>query len=262
MKAPPGYLTRGSGRDQVWLRADAEAFLARSGLDGVAAALALPGERRGRVKSLVVLPDEGAGRVFVKRWHFNRLEVAARATLKLNYPTFSGLRELWNLVALAAQGFRVPEPLAAGRALRGLRCESFVALRELPGVSLGAGVPVTRTLPRALGVLVRRLHAAGFVHRDLYLDNLFLDPELGLGLLDCERVFLCAGTPRRRWRVKDLAALQASAGPAWSRTDRLRVLRAYCKLPRLDPAAKRLARDVARKARRLTAHGAKGPTAS
>lgn len=260
MRPPPGYRARGTPSEQAWLREDATAFLEDNGLVGVDGALALPGAQRGRLKSLVVIGEPGQ-RVFVKRWHYNRLEVALRATLKFNYPTFDGLRELENLEALRAAGLRVPQPLAAGTTRRGLRCASFVALAELPGAALSAGGYVPRELAADLGHLVARLHRAGFAHRDLYLDNVFHDPELGLGLLDCERVFRSSGL-RQRWVVKDLAALQASAGPAWSWTDRLRVLRAYCGVPRLTPEAKRLARAVLRKARRIRAQGRKGPDAS
>lgn len=260
MRPPPGYRARKTPREHVWLREDATPFLDSSGLESVDTALALPGAERGRLKSLVVLGEPGQ-RVFVKRWHYNRLEVGLRATLKLNYPTFDGLRELENLEALRAAGLRVPRPLAAGTARRGLRCASFVALAELPGAPLSAGGCLPRELAADLGRFVARLHRAGFVHRDLYLDNVFHDPELGLGLLDCERVFRSRGL-RWRWMVKDLAALQASAGPDWTRGDRLRVLRAYCGLPRLNPEAKRLARAVLRKATRIRAHGRKGPDAS
>ena len=261
MRPPPGYRALETPSEHVWLREDATAFLEASGLDGVDTALALSGAQRGRVKSLVVLGEPGQ-RVFVKRWHYNRVEVALRATLKLNYPPFDGLRELENLEALRSAGLRVPRPLAAGTARRGVRCASFVALAELPGVPLSAGDRVPRELAAELGRFVARLHQAGFAHRDLYLDNVFYDPELGLGLLDCERVFRSRGLPRRRWRIKDLAALQGSAGSAWSRGDRLRVLRAYCRVQRLTPETKRLARAVLRKARRILAHGRKGPDAS
>ena len=59
--------------------------------------------------------------------------------------------------------------------------------------------------------------------------------------------------------MKDLAALDYSAGALATRTDRVRFLRAYLGVPRLDADAKRLARAVRRKATFMSRHGAKGP---
>src|SRR5690606_32258710 len=139
---------------------------------------------------------------------------------------------------------------------------SFVALGALAGAPLDAlPAPPTRAERRALveavADLARRLHGAGFWHKDLYLCNLFHAPGEPLGLLDCERVGFAPGGPPRRWRVKDLAALDYSA--RWpTRTERLRFLRAYLGRP-LDEEARQLARAVRAKATRLARRGRKGP---
>ncbi|MEZ6186387.1 MAG: lipopolysaccharide kinase InaA family protein [Planctomycetota bacterium] len=256
MIAPPGFRARTRGAETVWLREGAEGFLAERGLDAVAVALALPGEARGRLKSLVRLEDPP---LFVKRWHFDALEVALRGALKLNVPRFSAFGELANLLALQGAGFRVPAPLAAGEERVGSRRRRFVALAELAGAPL-ASLPDEALEPLAaeLGATVRRLHDAGFCHRDLYLENVFWDPDRGLGLLDCERVFRRRRL-RRRWVVKDLAALASSA--RGSRAARVRFWRAYCRTARPTPGTRALARWVLRKAERLRSHGLKGPRA-
>ena len=137
---------------------------------------------------------------------------------------------------------------------------SFVALATLPGVPLAdlpppEGSHARRLLLDRVANLARRLHAAGYWHRDLYACNVFSDEELGLGFLDCERVGRRLGGPPRRWRVKDLAALDYSL--SWpSERERIHALRRY-----LDPGAdpRPWLRAIRRKAEHMARHGKKGP---
>ncbi|MGE0712301.1 MAG: lipopolysaccharide kinase InaA family protein [Planctomycetota bacterium] len=247
----------------VLVRSEARAWLAAAGLDSVAGAFARAGETRGPTKSLLRVPGDeslGGGTVYVKRYDFNRFTVPLRGALKLNPPVLSGPRELENLLALAAAGLRVPLPLAAGDEDSGARRRSFVALAPLAGAPLAelpapADPAARRRLLADLAALLRALHGAGFWHRDLYACNVFVAPGLPLGLLDCERVGRRAGLPRRRWRLKDLAALDYSL-PWPSERERLRALRRY--LGGEGPL-RAWARAVRRKAERLARHGQKGP---
>ena len=69
----------------------------------------------------------------------------------------------------------------------------------------------------ALVDLVGGLHAAGYVHRDLYASHIFLDDSAGeprLYLIDLARVF-APRWRRFRWRVKDLAQLRYSMPAEW-----------------------------------------------
>ncbi len=255
------FITTDDGR--VLVRRDARARAAALGLDTLDRAFAAPAEPRaqagGRFKALARLDDE-VGRVFVKRWDYDRLEVWLRGALKWNFPVFSGLRELENLLALAAAGLRVPRVVAAGEETRGLRRRSFVALEALAGEPVDGPPPAAARarfdLVRAVAGLVARLHAAGFWHKDLYLGNVLRAPDGALGLIDCERVERRAGGPPLRWRIKDLAAVDLSARWA-TRADRARFLRAYLGVPRLDADARRLARAVRRKSATMARHGAK-----
>ncbi len=116
-----------------------------------------------------------------------------------------------------------------------------------------------------LAELVRTLHRAGYVHRDLYASHVFLDESHGavrLHLIDLARMF----RPRlrlRRWLVKDLAALKFSMPAAWVDEHWPAFLAAYVRgwaAPPpggLDAAVERKAawmrRRAARKARRRQA---------
>ncbi len=87
-----------------------------------------------------------------------------------------------------------------------------------------------------LASLVRSLHGAGYVHRDLYSSHVFLHEREGgieLRLIDLARMF----APRFRtfrWRVKDLAALQYSMPPHWVQGSWDAFLGGY--LPHASPA--------------------------
>jgi heptose I phosphotransferase len=177
-----------------------------------------------------------------------------------------GIREWENLKALSALGVAVPEALAAGSGRQG----SFLMTKGIEGgVPLDdflserfrfpvarKDLPLKRRLLRDAASLARTLHEAGLCHRDLYLCHLLVAPreDHRLVLIDLQRVG--AAFPfRSRWIVKDLAALHYSAPPsAVSRTDRFRFLKAYLGIPRLDGNARRLARKIERKARRIRRH--------
>jgi len=175
--------------------------------------------------------------------------------------------EAENLLALRARGFAVPEPLGWAEDL---------AARVNPWRGSGRSLLVQRYVEhertladggsdaaaRALGSFVGRLHAAGWCHRDLYLEH-FLVTRDGLVLIDLGRARRALALARR-WIVKDLAALLMSCPTDVCRRRRLRVLAAW---RREQPEARRLglrgaalARFVAaieRKARRLREHAPK-----
>ena len=105
--------------------------------------------------------------------------------------------------------------------------------------------------------LVRRLHAAGYVHRDLYLSHIFLSKNNsqhgGLFRIDLQRVF----KPRlviTRWHVKDLAQLYFSSKDYFRRTDTIRFLHTYFQCSALTAEHKRLARAILRKTQRIARH--------
>jgi hypothetical protein len=98
------------------------------------------------------------------------------------------------------------------------------------------------------------LHEAGVCYRDLYWNHVFaVDPfgDSSPTFLDVERVFRPRWR-RRRWVVKDLAGLQASAPTDVPLRLRLRFLRAYLG----EPIAfhRTFAAAIDRKAARVRRH--------
>jgi tRNA A-37 threonylcarbamoyl transferase component Bud32 len=165
-------------------------------------------------------------------------------------------REWVRLVEFEREGLPGPEPAALGTdPVEG----GFVYTAEVPGRPLDdllrEGAIASEEQPalaRDLGALVRRMHELGFWHRDLYLCHVFAAREGGgwrLTLIDLARVGRKA-RPRRRWFVKDLAALRTST-PEGTVTPRAFVafLRAYA-----GRRSRRLERRVARKAARMARH--------
>jgi tRNA A-37 threonylcarbamoyl transferase component Bud32 len=202
-----------------------------------------------------------------ERW-YERLRSLASA------PRGPARREAESLRELAAAGFPVPRPLAWFEGPPGSGASALVmehlehreTLREL-----FARTPPLAARPRLveLARLVARLHAAGFYHRDLYLEHVVVTgPRPGeLALLDAGRARR-ERAPRERWFVKDLAALLHSAPAAQGDRARLRFLAHYLDARedargldarRLDANAvqrprRAFARAVVRKAARLAAH--------
>lgn len=178
------------------------------------------------------------------------------------------------LHALAALGLQVPRRLFLAQQ----GADSVVGMAGVPGRPLDALFTEDLGLPRALREMprvLRRLHDAGWVFRDMYWNHVFTDLGADRGsegegsvpsgsdadanhlwLIDVERAFRPAFR-RRRWIVKDLAGLLSSAPADCSSTDALRFLRAY--LGGLGPGWRSLARDVSAKALRIRGHVTRYP---
>jgi len=111
-----------------------------------------------------------------------------------------------------------------------------------------------------VAAVVSRLHGCGYVHRDLYLSHIFFDPSsltVPIRLIDLQRVI----RPRfflRRWIVKDLAALNFSTpSELVTRTDRLRWIKQYLGVSKLDRDTKRLTLRVIGKTAAIARHEAR-----
>ncbi len=221
-----------------------------------------------RIPGRETFPWPGRSEWIVKRvhggeardhWH-DRLRGGSRSAAR---------REAENLLELDRLGVKVPRPLlwveegdARKRpALRGrsaLVLETVLHSESLRQRLARSSPAEVRRWASELLDLVGTLHRSGWVHRDLYLEHLVLGPD-SLVLLDCARARRL-GFVRRRWLVKDLAALLHSAPASVSRAERLRFLAAW--LARVEPgsarnaraARRRWARAIISKARRLAAH--------
>ncbi|MBL8843417.1 MAG: phosphotransferase [Planctomycetes bacterium] len=195
-------------------------------------------------------------------WFGKRFDAAPRHGRS---PAF---QEWVNARALASLGIAVPDVVAVARRHGGA---SICWTRGVaPGATLRELLPALAPRePRRLALLdgaarlARRLHSAGFLHRDLYLDHFLPRADGSLVVIDPTRVSWHARLPGRG-RTKDLAALEFSARAAGvTRAERWRGLLAYARGDRAF--ARRLARRALSKAARIAAHerrhGRPGPEA-
>lgn len=187
-----------------------------------------------------------------------RSSTRARSTAELEW--------IW-MRRLAATEIPCVRPVAYGHQLRGRReLRSAVLMQEVPGRSLewwmGKWMPTdhirVQSLIKPLADLVSRFHAAGYVHRDLYLSHVFYDPSRpapdSLCLIDVQRVMLPRWR-RRRWVIKDLAALNFSTPVGLvSRTDRLRWLKLYLGRDEVHGPVRQLIYAITAKSRSIARH--------
>lgn len=174
--------------------------------------------------------------------------------LTLRPPVFGADNEIDACQTLAALDIAAPAVVAWGRRGRNPAArESFVLTRAIEGfVSLedriadpGFDALEQRRLLLAIAAFSRRLHGAGFVHRDFYLCHLWAristltNPRPELMVIDLHRARRFATLPPR-YRLRDLAALLYSAfdlnpGPVTL----LRFVRLYSGRPLRDEFAER-----------------------
>ena len=124
--------------------------------------------------------------------------------------------EMHGAELLRAAGVPAIDVVAHGRAADGSGVTASVDLAGYrPADKLVAdGALDFAALTAPTAALAARLHSAGLHHRDLYLCHFFVRPtDLDVRLIDVGRVRRLPGWPwRRRWVVKDLAAVWYSAG--------------------------------------------------
>ncbi len=198
-------------------------------------------------------------------------------TLRQRFPGLrlrqsSPARVEWdNHMIMRRAGFDVPDPVAFGEspAHFSVPRESFLITREVPGPTLDHvlqhGLPgppgqrrhaLVAAVIRDLAGMVRRLHSAGFFHRDLYCAHLIVheDPRWGRPyIVDLQRVEQ-RFPPRRRWLVKDLSALFYSAPATVSRADMVRFLLTYLGKSRVDPLVREWIREIDARVQRMRQH--------
>lgn len=214
-------------------------------------------------RKTVRLQLPGGAAVFLKRHYRAGLFASLKALVKFA-PEPTALDEFRHIVAFHDCGIPTVVPVAAGKRRAGLlQSESFLVTLALDGcVKLDEHLarPMDPSERRAIigqaARLVRAMHAAGFNHRDLYLCHLLRTGSGSLVIVDLHRVQRRRRVPER-WLVKDLAALQYSAPPAVSRTDRLRFLTAYLSAARLSGPAKGMALKILKKSQKMLQHNAK-----
>jgi hypothetical protein len=136
------------------------------------------------------------------------------------------LNEWKQMFALRAHGVRTAAPIAVGWQKTGSSIQSFVLSAEIPHAISGydfwktANDSQQRSFIQQLAELAQRFHGAGFIHKDFYLDHVFVekrDGELKLSLIDLQRV-LGPGQFRDRWLVKDTGSMLFSLQKAGAKS--------------------------------------------
>jgi len=207
--------------------------LRREGLDSVEGAFAYSGgqdllkaglghRRRTRLK----ITDK-TGReheLYLKRYEREGLWARLRRWWTYGLRTSPAGVEFDNIEALQAAGVPTMQAVICGQQWGCLDARrSYLIVTAVPGRKLeqcmaefldrnAENPEAIRGFTVALGRLVARLHAAGYVHRDLYSAHVFLDERHGsteLYLIDLARVF-APRFRRMRWWIKDLAQVKYS----------------------------------------------------
>jgi hypothetical protein len=204
-----------------------------------------------RCVTTVDIPIEGTvGRFHVKRYRYDgwgrSKGLLGRGTLWGKAPEVAEFRALqW----LREHGISAVRPVAAASETRRGRLVAHALMTEhvpgtidlakrlaAPGDPVRDVPSVRRRFAELVGRLVHRMHAEGFVHRDLFARNVLVrvdEDDVRLWLCDCRR----GGPPS--WRTgpwHDLASLDGDLKERLPRTDRLRALGAYLD-EEADPSA-------------------------
>jgi heptose I phosphotransferase len=216
--------------------------------------------------------DSPAITVFLKRYDSPPIMTQLKNWLSAKKRVACALAEVETAQKLAAMGINVPKMIAWGQEWGPVfEKRSFAAIEEIKGgISLERSLPMyfkglatretivlRRQFIRQLASFVRKFHDTGFRHRDLYLCHIFLVPDGQFYLIDLARVFKPA-LLFETYRVKDIAQLHYSATTKYfSKTDRLRFLRAYLGREKLSGSDKIFVRRIANKTARMARHSAK-----
>jgi len=212
--------------------------LRSAGLDTVEGAFAYAGGDDltksglgGRRRTRLTLPDKtGTGReVYLKRYTREKLSQRLRRQLTYGRRRSPAGVEFANIRAARQAHLATMEAIAFGEEFDRLgAARSYLVVTAVPGdaiervgadfITRHAEAPmVIERLTRDLAEIVRTLHRAGYVHRDLYASHIFLHERgdgFSLYLIDLARMF-APRWRRFRWRVKDLAQLKYSMPAQW-----------------------------------------------
>lgn len=157
--------------------------------------------RRTAQRTVVRLDLPGTGPLLAKMEVEGGVEDTIRRLFRPSRARSEWLAARW----LRERGVRVPEPLALAERGGGLRtrttlyvCRFLEDVQPLGTVLGGAGQEEARTLLARTGALVRRMHEAGFDHRDLHTGNVLVGPAPArdLVLIDLHRSRLAPPAPR------------------------------------------------------------------
>ena len=196
--------------------------------------------RRDRRRRLARVPLPDGRSLFVKHYLASDRHVV-RDAWKERLGLATAQREWRALVRLRAAGLPVPAPLAHVRVASGEHVVVMEWIDAAPLATALADAKQRRPLLAALGALVRKLHAAGWVHRDLHRENVLVADEQ-LVLIDLQAARRSRSDTAR---IRDLGRLDHSLRRILSRGDRVRLRAAALGLARpLDASGRARVRAV------------------
>lgn len=167
-------------------------------------------------------------------------------------------REWDNIFILNKSGFKTMEPVAYGIRTRKIGAgHSFIVTKKLQeAVSLEKYITGTfekQKLIKNLAYLARRFHNMGFCHQDFYAGHIFLKKD-ELYLIDVQRL-LQKKKLSNRWRIKDIAQLNYTVpGNIVSTADKLRFIKYYFGISKLDKRSKVFIKKVQNKTKKIARH--------
>ena len=250
-------------------------LLNAAGLDSFDKIMALPATTVVRAvpgRSTIRVDLRSAGNItltgYLKRYGVEYLSPFDKLLRLIHWPgrDDEAAREWRKMLLLRQHDFLTAVPVAIGQSRRGgIVTSSFLLQQEIHN-GLAADEYIAQQLASAppqrkwklyaeIGELARALQDAGFVHKDFYLQHIFVverGDDWDLYLIDLQRV-LGPRHHRRRWFLKDLSALVHSARvrTKLSQTDLLRIYLAYAGTKKLQPADKQFIASVWRRVRKM-----------
>ena len=185
-------------------------------------------------RPLTGLVELGGARVFVKASPLTGRTSRRYALRRLLGLLLPRVQEYENLRWLAARVFQVPRPFAAGILWRGglpryqvLIVEEVQGAQELDAALADTGEAGRRALATELGAEVARMHALGFVHRDLFARNLLVLPPSADRRLVFVDGWRAAPHASLRGPAYDLACLFLEGMDLWSAGEQQLLLDTY-----------------------------------
>ena len=223
MKGFSQYTTKSHG---IYINLGREDFIKKLSADSFDGFMKIEGgetvtKKRGRT---VVAFNVENSKLFLKRHTKTKFFDSLKELLKYKKPVSNAGLEWKAISELKTIGINTMPAIAMGERFRWKFWEkqSFLLTEEIkngkslekilennPAVSFKA----RKDLAERIGEIARKLHSAGFVHRDFYLGHFYvvgdLNGEYKLHLIDLQRVMPGAKI-YNRWSLKDISALYFS----------------------------------------------------
>jgi tRNA A-37 threonylcarbamoyl transferase component Bud32 len=210
---------------------------------------------------------EGKPRVFYLKLYWNHLfeKIWARAFRGSLVGRSMVRAEYENLEKLAEWGFLVPQLVAYGdHRFAGGVIHAFIITEEIPQ-AMGVDYLTHEwfdqqtkevceqkksELIHAVASSVRKMHAHGFEHHDLFLRNMMVSEQdmSKLYIMDAPRGYFWPHFIMRIRRTFDLATLDAAATEVFTRSQRMRFMHIYLQRDQLTDSDKQLIRQVLKRA--------------